>query len=135
MFRCMWKKNLKMLGWRYINQYESYMVFSSTMYFNSANPHFLLVCLRGLGFVFRVASLRLAISNKKGPFLNKAICCVGVLSFSIIQKHAYKRSEFFSTHGEEPQLRTVIFSSEMQFLPLYQQFNEVHNTNNQSDYV
>lgn len=50
------------------HQYEFYMQFSSTMYFISTDPHLLLVCLRGLGFVFRVASLHLAISNKKGPF-------------------------------------------------------------------
>lgn len=31
-----------------------------------ADLHFLLVCLGGLGIVFRVASLRLDISNKKG---------------------------------------------------------------------
>lgn len=59
------KKNLEK---EYISHYESYVLLSSMLDFICADPHFLLVCLGGLGFVFRVASLRLAISNKKGLF-------------------------------------------------------------------
>lgn len=62
------EKTLKILEKEYISQYEIYVLLSSTLYFICADPHFLLVCLGGLGFVFRVAALRLAISNKKGIF-------------------------------------------------------------------
>lgn len=52
----------------YIRRRQSRVPLPSKLDFTGADPHFLLVCLRGLGFVFRVASLRLAISNKEGLF-------------------------------------------------------------------
>lgn len=61
--RWMWAENLKK---EYISHYESNVQLSSILHFICADPHFLLVCPGGLGFVFRVASLRLAISNKRG---------------------------------------------------------------------
>ncbi len=66
--RWMGGKKLKIFKKEYISHYGSHMLLYSTLYFICADPHFLLVCLGGLGFVFRVAALRLAISNKRGIF-------------------------------------------------------------------
>ena len=78
----------------------------STLYFTRADPHFLLVCLRGLGLLIRVASLRLAIFKQKRHFLNKAICWAGVLSFSI----THQQSDSCCSHSQQPRLKVGILT-------------------------
>lgn len=129
-------KKIKLLEKEYISYYESYVPLSLTLYLYLCWPTY------PVGFssedLALFSGLHISIwpfQTKKMHFLNKAICCVGVLSFYIILIHTYRSTLTFVALTVKSHIWK--WSCWLKFWDslclLYQLFYDIYDANNQND--